>query len=75
MKKKNLTLSVQSELSDFDIASWSDKTGKNEKPYLLSAIKLQGLHADFLSASPDFTSFVTVDNNGEIYIMRLFKNI
>lgn len=60
--------------NDFVAANWSNKCGKSDKPYLLSAIKLQGHYADYLSSSPDFTTFVTVDNNGEIYIMRIFNN-
>lgn len=49
---------------------WSDKKGPFDHPELLSCIRLIG-KAQKLISSPDFSQFVTLDNEGEIYHLKL----
>lgn len=50
---------------------WQNKKGPSDKPELLACIRLSG-QAEKIVANADFTQFVTVDNEGEIYHLRLF---
>uniref|UniRef100_A0A336KW62 CSON000568 protein n=1 Tax=Culicoides sonorensis TaxID=179676 RepID=A0A336KW62_CULSO len=50
---------------------WTNKRGSSDKPELLACIRLSG-QAEKIVSNKDFTQFVTVDNEGEIYHLRLF---
>lgn len=50
---------------------WQNKKGASDKQELLACIRLSG-QAEKIVANTDFTQFVTVDNEGEIYHLRLF---
>lgn len=50
---------------------WQNKKGPSDKPELLACIRLSG-QAEKIVANTDFTQFVTVDNEGEIYHLRLY---
>lgn len=52
---------------------WKGKCGRTAKPEVLSAIKLSGDYAATISISPTFTSFVTVDSTGLMYIINVLK--
>ncbi|KAJ8976663.1 hypothetical protein NQ317_004681 [Molorchus minor] len=52
-----------------DISFWSDKKCLEGENYLLSCLNLHG-RARCLSASKDFNTFLTVDENGKIYVME-----
>lgn len=52
-------------------SAWSKKTGSMEKPALLSCIKLLAKSAKRIVHNEDFTRFVTIDNEGNIYHLRL----
>lgn len=53
---------------------WHKKTGAADKPELLSCIKLVAKSAKRLICNDDFTRFITVDNEGNIYHLRLMTN-
>ncbi|KAL7033985.1 hypothetical protein ACKWTF_007806 [Chironomus riparius] len=53
--------------------NWSNKTGPNDKPELLSCIKFIGKSAKKVVANDDFTHFVTIDNEGNVYNLRLIN--
>ncbi|XP_063709828.1 uncharacterized protein LOC134838265 [Culicoides brevitarsis] len=50
---------------------WQNKRGSSDKPELLACLRLSG-QAEKIVATEDFRQFVTVDNEGEIYHLRLF---
>lgn len=50
---------------------WRNKTGSAEKPELLSCIKLVAKSAKRIIWNDDFTRFVTIDNEGNIYHLRM----
>lgn len=52
-------------------SAWAKKTGSMEKPALLSCIKLLAKSAKRIVHNGDFTRFVTIDNEGNIYHLRL----
>lgn len=52
-------------------SAWSKKTGSMEKPALLSCIKLLAKSAKRIIHDEEFTRFVTIDNEGNIYHLRL----
>lgn len=49
---------------------WQNKKGSGDRPELLACVRLIG-RAEQLVASPDFTQFVTLDNEGEIYHLKV----
>lgn len=53
---------------------WLNKAGPSEKPELLSCIKLVAKMAKKIVCSDDFTRFVTIDNEGNIYNLRLSRD-
>jgi apoptotic protease-activating factor len=53
---------------------WNKKSGSLEKPEMLSCIKLVAKMAKKIVCSEDFTRFVTIDNEGNIYYLRLVKD-
>lgn len=53
---------------------WLNKVGASEKPELLSCIKFVGNRAYKFYHNDNFNNFCTVDNDGVIYFLRLFKN-
>lgn len=50
---------------------WRGKTGSTDKPELLSCIKLVAKSAKKIIFNDDFTRFVTIDNEGNVYHLRL----
>lgn len=52
---------------------WDNKTGPSEKPELLSSHKLIGKSAKKVIFNEEFDEFVTVDNEGHIYYLRLIE--
>lgn len=71
-KKENaLSASSRFNFSPVNDNLWQNKKGSSDKPELLACIRLSG-QAEKIVANTDFTQFVTVDNEGEIYHLRLF---
>lgn len=70
---ENLNLSsITAGVEEISINSiWTGKRGRLARPDLLSAIKLSGDHAAKISISPRFTSFVTLDSAGLMYILSV----
>lgn len=66
------SLAIQ-DLSLNDANPWSGKTGPADKPELLSCIKLVAKSAKRIICDDDFTRFVTIDNEGNIYHLRLIR--
>lgn len=50
---------------------WAGKTGASAKPELLSCIKFVGSSAEKLYANEEFDTFITIDNEGVIYFLRI----
>uniref|UniRef100_A0A1B0CU03 APAF-1 helical domain-containing protein n=1 Tax=Lutzomyia longipalpis TaxID=7200 RepID=A0A1B0CU03_LUTLO len=50
---------------------WDGKCGASEKPELLSCIKFAGNSAAKVIRDGDFVKFLTIDNEGEIYVLSL----
>lgn len=53
---------------------WVGKIGASDKPELLSCIKLVGGSANKFFTNENFTKFLTIDLEGNIYFLRLFDN-
>jgi hypothetical protein len=53
--------------------NWSSKTGSFEKRELLSCIKFIGKSAKKVVVNDNFTRFVTIDNEGNVYHLRLIN--
>ncbi|KAG5680980.1 hypothetical protein PVAND_010454 [Polypedilum vanderplanki] len=51
--------------------NWSNKTGSFDKRELLSCIKFIGKSAKKVVINDEFTRFVTIDNEGNVYHLRL----
>lgn len=51
-------------------AAWAGKVGDPRRPELLACIKFIGREAEQLYANAAFTTFLTVDDSGEIYHYR-----
>lgn len=65
-------LSIGTEKTTFDEKNpWRKKAGSHEKPELLSCIKLVAKSAKQIVCNNDFTRFVTIDNEGNIYHLRM----
>lgn len=62
------------QISLIDSNPWSNKTGPLDKPELLSSHKLIGKSAKKVIFNDEFEKFVTIDNEGNIYYLRLIKN-
>lgn len=54
---------------------WNNKQTRADNFCLLATVKLLGTYANYVSVSPNFSSFATVDNNGKIYIAEVFDNV
>lgn len=50
---------------------WCGKSGASDKPELLSCIKFVGNSAEKLYTNHAFDKFITIDNEGEIYYIRI----
>lgn len=61
-------------LRDTTSNSWQNKSGSSDKRELLSCIKLVAKMAKRIICSDDFTRFVTIDNEGNIYHLRLIRD-
>lgn len=60
-----------SETSETDLArAWLGKRGPAVKPELLSCIKFVGNRAENIIANAAFDTFLTIDDEGEIYFLR-----
>lgn len=53
---------------------WVGKIGASDKPELLSCIKLVGGSANKFFTDDNFTKFLTIDLEGNIYFLRFFDN-
>lgn len=54
----------------FDENPWIGKCGPSKKPELLACIKFVGSSAQKVFINKHFTTFITIDNEGEIYYLR-----
>lgn len=54
---------------------WTGKLGPTEKPELLACIQLIGNSADQIFSNKNFTKFVTIDDEGEVYYLQIFSDI
>lgn len=54
---------------------WSEKIGSVEKPELLSCIKFVGSSAEKIFTNKNFTKFITIDNEGEVYFLQALQSI
>lgn len=61
-------------LHDSEINQWVGKIGASDKPELLSCIKLVGGSANKFFTDDNFTKFLTIDLEGNIYFLRFFDN-
>lgn len=52
---------------------WRRKIGSSDKPELLSCIKLVAKSAKRIICNNEFTRFVTIDNEGNIYHLRMIS--
>lgn len=64
-------LSATENLTLNDSNPWRKKTGASDKRELLSCIKLVAKSAKRIVFNEDFTRFVTIDNEGNIYHLRM----
>lgn len=53
------------------LSPWGDKSGSTKRPELLSCHKLIGKSAKKVIINDEFDEFVTIDNEGNIYYLRL----
>jgi apoptotic protease-activating factor len=53
---------------------WQQKTGTSDKPELLACIKFVGNEARQLFVNEEFTKFLTIDNEGNIFFLRLIED-
>ncbi|CAO1379843.1 unnamed protein product [Diamesa hyperborea] len=53
---------------------WQNKIGSTDKRELLSCIKFVGKYAKKVFCNNDFTHFITIDNEGNIYYLRLVED-
>lgn len=70
-KENSLSASTRFTFNPVSDNLWYNKRGSSDKPELLACIRLSG-QAEKIVANTDFTQFVTVDNEGEIYHLRIF---
>lgn len=72
---KIIPITIESSLKDMSLIekNWSKKTGPPHKRELLSCIKFLGKSAKKVVINEDFTRFVTIDNEGNIYHLRLIN--
>lgn len=49
---------------------WANKRGSKDKQELLACIKFAGNKAEKVYPNKDFTEFVTIDDEGEIYFLK-----
>lgn len=50
---------------------WIGKCGSTQKPALLSCVKFVGSSAEKMFINKQFTTFITIDNEGEVYYLRI----
>jgi apoptotic protease-activating factor len=53
---------------------WQQKTGSSDKPELLACVKFVGNEAQQIFVDSEFTKFLTIDNEGNIYFLRLIED-
>lgn len=66
-----LTATDNLTLYDTQPNPWRRKAGSSEKPELLSCIKLVAKSAKRIIFNEDFTRFATIDNEGNVYHLRM----
>lgn len=54
---------------------WMGKLGPTEKPELLACIQVIGNSAEQMFTNKSFTHFVTIDDEGEVYNLKIFSEI
>lgn len=54
---------------------WHKKHGASDKPELLACIKLVAKTAKRIICNDEFTRFVTIDNEGNIYHLRMIEDV
>lgn len=54
---------------------WTGKLGPTEKPELLACIQLIGNSAEQIFTNTNFTKFITIDAEGEVYYLQIFSDI
>lgn len=67
-------LSATDNLTINESNPWRKKTGASEKPELLSCIKLVAKSAKKIICNDEFTRFVTIDNEGNVYHLRMITD-
>lgn len=65
---------IRLSLEESEINPWIGKIGASDKPELLSCIKLVGGSANKFYTDDNFTKFLTIDLEGNIYFLRFFDN-
>lgn len=50
---------------------WEDKMGPSDKPELLACIKFIGNRAQKLICNAQFDQFITIDDEGDIYVLSI----
>lgn len=53
---------------------WQRKSGTSEKPELLSCIKFVGKRAEKILTFEKFGKFLTIDNEGNVYYIRVLDD-
>lgn len=53
---------------------WNDKTGASDKRELLACIKFVGNSATKLVTNAEFNTFITIDNEGDIYALTTTRS-
>lgn len=75
--KRRKSLNVLNQLRELDLKNianpdkWANKKGPDWRVELMICIKLQGKHAFKAVYNNFFTSFVTIDDSGQFYLMKL----
>ncbi|KAL3284664.1 hypothetical protein HHI36_018818 [Cryptolaemus montrouzieri] len=60
--------------NDFDLVFWKNKTFHKEIDYLLQTVTLYS-NAVHFSVSKNFETFLVVDDESRIYVLKCFKNV
>nr|XP_022905810.1 apoptotic protease-activating factor 1 isoform X1 [Onthophagus taurus] len=74
LRQTNYREILSSDVSIFSNDPISNKSGDFNKPYLLRTIKLKGSYANFVSVSSNFTNFITLDDEGISYHIKVLNN-
>lgn len=73
---ETLKLSAATEnLTINDTNPWNKKIGAVDQPELLSCVKFIGKSAKKVIVNDEFDQFVTIDNEGNVYYLRLITDV